>query len=344
VTTIFGADISSFQHGLDLSRLTEASFVIAKTTEGTYYTDADYPGWRLQSAALGKLFVWYHFLSGESAAAQAAHTKASVGNLSLPGMLDFEPAGTFEPTLAQAVAYIKAAQAAGLRLVLVYLPHWYWQQLGSPDLSELSTLGVHLVSSAYPGGTGSPAALYPGDGAAGWGAYGGMAPLLYQFTDKATDGGQPLDYNAYRGTVAQLAATLSPTATHSPAPSPTSSEDDVALVINPIASGLNPNGTGAVTVIPVPPPNAGAAGWGNVWFSVAVDNPGESPDVAHLRVAGYINGKWSQFVADFPVSAAADRLFPLGSPLPNGITKISVQRIKGSEDVPVAYMIEARAK
>ena len=44
--TIFGPDISSYQSGLALSRLADASFVIAKTTEGTYYTDADYQAWR----------------------------------------------------------------------------------------------------------------------------------------------------------------------------------------------------------------------------------------------------------------------------------------------------------
>lgn len=48
--TVFGPDISSYQAGLNLSRLTDASFVIAKATEGTYYTDADYQGWRRQVA------------------------------------------------------------------------------------------------------------------------------------------------------------------------------------------------------------------------------------------------------------------------------------------------------
>lgn len=202
--TIFGPDISSYQAGLDLSRLAAASFVIAKTTEGTYYTDADYQGWRLQAARLGKPFVWYHFLSGESAAGQAAHTAANVGDPGLPGMLDAEPAGSFSPTLAQILAYIDAAHAAGLNLRLVYLPYWYWQQIGSPDLSPIAARGVQLVSSAYPGGPGGPAALYPGDVAAGWQAYGGMTPVLYQFTNQASDGGQPLDYNAFRGSVAGL--------------------------------------------------------------------------------------------------------------------------------------------
>jgi hypothetical protein len=336
--TVFGPDISSYQAGLNLARLTDAAFVIAKTTEGTYYTDSAYPGWRAQAAAIGKPFVWYHFLSGEDATAQAGHTAAKVGDKALPGMLDFEPAGIFSPTLAQAVAYIKAAQAAGLRLVLVYLPRWYWQQLGSPDLSELAALGVQLVSSAYPGGNGSPAQLYPGDKAAGWQPYGGMTPLIYQFTDKATDGGQSLDYNAFRGSIAELVAALDPTAP-APTPTPTSTEDDMSFAIVPIATGLGPDGSGAVTVITPPPANSGAAGWGGVWVSFGSDF-GD----AHLRVAAFRGGVWTDFHPDFVVPAAGPRAMPFSSPLPTDVEKISVKRLKGSENVAVSCLVEAVKK
>jgi lysozyme len=203
--TVFGPDLSSYQHGLDLSRLSDATFVIAKTTEGTYYTDADYQGWRRQAAALGRLFGWYHYLSTEPVAGQVAHTKSNVGDVSLFGMLDVESSSG---NLAQVLAYVDAAHAAGLNLRLVYLPHWYWQQIGSPDLSPLAARGVHLISSSYPGGAGSPTSLYPGDSASGWGSYGGMTPLLYQYTNQASDGGMALDYNAFRGAEADLAAVL----------------------------------------------------------------------------------------------------------------------------------------
>jgi Glycosyl hydrolases family 25 len=209
--TVFGPDLSSYQHGLNLARLSQASFVIAKTTEGTYYTDADYDGWRRQAASLGRLFCWYHFLSGEDAKAQAAHTRQHVGDLSLPGMLDIEPTNSFTPTLRQALDYADAARAAGLNLRLAYLPRWFWEQLGSPDLSALTARGLHLISSSYPGGSGTPNRLYPGDGASGWSSYGGITPLLYQFTNQASDGGMALDYNAFRGTVAQLASALDQT-------------------------------------------------------------------------------------------------------------------------------------
>jgi len=204
MAAMLGPDISSYQNGLDLSRLRYASFVIAKTTEGTYYTDKNYQGWRQQAAALRKQFLWYHFLSGEGSAIQAEHTKANVGDLSLPGMLDAEPAGSYSPTLAQIIGYIDAAHSAGLNLRLCYLPKWYWEQMGSPNLGELLARGVHLVASSYPGGTGDPRTLYPGDSWSGFEAYGGVPVEIAQYTNKASDGGQPLDYNAYLGTPEQF--------------------------------------------------------------------------------------------------------------------------------------------
>lgn len=230
--TLFGPDISSYQHGINVRALID-QFVLAKATEGTYYTDADYQGWRTQAASSRKLFVWYHFLSGEDPHAQVQHTIASIGDATLPGMLDFEPTGSFRPTLAQALAYIDAAHAGGLRLRLLYFPRWYWSQIGSPDLSPLTARGIGLVSSAYPGGSG-----YPGDNAPGWLPYGGVTPLLYQYTDSAIEGGQRVgDMNAYKGTAQQLAAFLG---TATPTPAPTTSGGSPVGTIPPSISAKWP--------------------------------------------------------------------------------------------------------
>jgi hypothetical protein len=332
---IFGPDISSYQSGLDLSRLEDASFVIAKTTEGTYYTDADYQGWRGQAGRLGKPFIWYHFLSGEDAAAQAAHTAANVGDSSLPGMLDAEPAGSFSPSLAQIVDYIDAAHGAGLNLRLVYLPRWYWQQIGSPGLSAVADRGVALVSSAYPGGTGSPTGLYPGDGAAGWQPYGGMTPLIYQFTNQASDGGQPLDYNAFRGSTAQLVAALDGT-TPAPTPVPTPTTDPEDDDMPSFATGEITPGPGAVTIVLPPPANRGSAGWGNVWFSL-----GCTLGDAGVHVVGFVDGEgWSHDYPNVVVPDHGNRFDPFGGPLPAGIQKISITRTS-NPNVPLSYLIEA---
>jgi hypothetical protein len=334
--TIFGPDISSYQAGLYLPRLADASFVIAKTTEGTYYADGDYQAWRQQAAQLAKPFVWYHFLSGEDSHAQATHTEANVGDSSLPGMLDAEPTGSFSPSLDQILAYIDAAHGAGLNLRLLYLPRWYWQQIGSPSLSPVADRKVALVSSAYPGGSGSPAAIYPGDGAAGWQPYGGMTPLIYQFTNQASDGGQSLDYNAFRGTTAQLVSALQPPAassTPTPAAPSTDPEDDDMPAF---ATGEIAPGAGEVTIVLPPPAQRGTAGWGNVWFSL-----GATRGDATVHVVGYVDGEG--YSHDYPNVVVPDhgsRINPFGGPLPAGIQKITIERV-GNPDVPLAFLIEA---
>lgn len=337
MTVIFGTDISSYQEGLDLSRLRYSSFVLAKATEGTYYTDSCYDGWRRQAASLGTLFGWYHFLSGEDVHAQVAHCLAKVGDKSLPGMLDVEETKGYTPTLQQAIAWIDAAHAEGLNLRLGYIPRWLHQQWGSPSLTGLRDRGVALVASSYPGGSGTPADIYPGDEATGWQAYGGMTPLLYQFTNQASDGGQLLDYNAVRGSVDQLAAFLHTTAP-SPAPTPaTPSSDPKDDDMPAFVTGEIKPGAGVTTVVCPPPANLGAAGWGNVWFSLGTDF-GD----AHVRVAIFVHGQgWSHIYEDVLVKATDDRTNPFGGPLPAGVQKISVTRVKGTENVPMGYLIEA---
>lgn len=211
--TIFGPDISSYQHGVNVRAL-EDPFVLLKATEGTYYTDADYENWLGQAKSSGRLVVPYHFISGEDPDAQAAHLLAHIVDRTLPVMLDWEPTATYRPTLAQLLAVADALVRHGLRPKLAYAPRWYCQQIGSPSLAGLSARGMGLVSSEYPGGSG-----YPGDNADGWSAYGGVTPTLYQFTDVAVEGGQTVgDRNAYRGTIDQFAAFLGTAAPSSPTP------------------------------------------------------------------------------------------------------------------------------
>lgn len=198
--TRLGTDISSYQDGLDLADLKFAKFVIAKCSQGTGYTDANYRGWRAQARQLRLPFGWYHFLEKGNTGAQVAHTLACVGgaDAGLPGMLDVEPYNDSRPGVADVLDYALAAEKAGLNLKLVYFPHWYWAELGSPDLSALTKFGLTLVASSYPGGVNDPASLYPGDRFSGWNSYGGAAPGVLQYTSTASDGGYRLDYNAIR--------------------------------------------------------------------------------------------------------------------------------------------------
>lgn len=247
-STLLGPDLSDYQAGLDLSRLSSAPFVFAKATEGVSYVDPSYDGWRRQAAQLGRLFVWYHFLTDDPPAEQASNTLAHVGDVSLPGMVDVEPSDSFAPTAAQALDYIDAAAAVGLRVRLAYLPQWYWLQIGSPDLSGFTQRGVHLVNSDFRGAAGSPAQIYAavgGDGGSGWASYGNVTPLLWQFTDQGNDGGQLLDEDAFRGSIADLAAQLGAGA---PAPTTPPVVGAGSAVVKTLQQELNSYGHYGLTV------------------------------------------------------------------------------------------------
>lgn len=198
--TIFGPDISSYEAGVDVSKLPDP-FILMKVTEGTYYIDSQYAKWLTQAKTSGKLAIAYHFVRADEApASQAAWIAAHILDKNLPLMLDVETEGGSKPSFQQVLNLVSACHQEGLRPKLLYLPRWYWEGIGSPSMTVLAGLGIGLISSAYPGGS-----AYPGDNAAGWAAYGGATPLLYQFTDSETDAGQHVgDYNAFKGTAEQF--------------------------------------------------------------------------------------------------------------------------------------------
>ena len=209
--TVLGPDISSYEHGLNVAALAEP-FVMLKCTEGTYYVDADYPVWLGQAKSSGKLAVAYHFVKTEStAAAQAGWLADHIRDASVPVMLDVETEGSSVPYLPEVLDIIDAMKARHLNVRLVYLPRWFWEQIGSPSLVPLAQRGVGVVASAYPGRRGlNPLQSYEqsgGDTGSGWAPYGGVTPVLWQYTDAGVEQ-QSVDFNAFRGTIDQLAVLL----------------------------------------------------------------------------------------------------------------------------------------
>lgn len=229
--TIKGPDLSNYQGGLKIPSGTP--FVFGKATEGTSLTDASYRDFKSQAAAIGALFAAYHFLHAGNGAAQAQHAFDVIGP-GVPTMIDFEPiknsSGAYvsKPTIADAVAFRDAFRKLGGLVRLNYFPHWYWQELGSPSLSALSDLA--LVNSAYPSSGYS-------DSSTNWNAYGGQSPALWQFTDSQSFGGKLVDFNAFRGSVAQLKSLLSPA---DPTPAASRKDDDMHFQMESLAR--NPEG------------------------------------------------------------------------------------------------------
>ncbi len=228
--TIYYPDISGFQGTISLKG---ALAVAAKVTEGTGFVSPAFGAQKTEAARQGAFLIAYHFLLAGNAAAQAAHAHAHAGTV--PLMVDFQPepgAGSY-PSLSDCTEFTDAYRKLGGVTHLVYLPHWYWSRsagsgqggLGSPLLAPLAQRGMLLVSSAYTPYTDDPSGT-------GWQPYGGMTPAVWQYTNALQFNGQPVDFNAYRGSAyagkqdpASVAATLAEfrslaTTGHLPAPKP----------------------------------------------------------------------------------------------------------------------------
>jgi lysozyme len=218
--TIFGPDIANFQAGLNLAQVKAEGFdfVFCKVSEGNYFQDRTWPGFRDAARANGLLLAGYHYVRGDNTPDSQADTFVQqLGDNSIPAMLDFEANGG---NIDQFWAVLNAIQARGVHVALSYIPRWYWQQIGSPNIAAVPG----LIQSSYVSGSGVASALYPGDQAGNWAGFGGRNVDILQFTDAASIAGKAVDCNAFRGTRDQLAALLG-----GATPAVITQEDDMAV-------------------------------------------------------------------------------------------------------------------
>lgn len=177
------------------------SFVEHKVSEGNYFVDRYWPTVLAWGRSTGNIVVGYHYVTTNDPAQQANTYLSNVGDRSVPCMLDFEYGGG---SIANFFAVWDAFAAAGVNMRLSYIPRWYWQRIGSPDLSRV----VGLVASSYVNGTGYASVLYPGSGWPGWNPYGGATPVILQFTARAQVAGLVCDADAFRGSLPELRTVL----------------------------------------------------------------------------------------------------------------------------------------
>ncbi|AXQ52283.1 lysin A [Mycobacterium phage EricMillard] len=195
----WGIDISNHQGEMDLDRVKAEGFdfIWCKVSEGANYRDPFWPGNRDKARAAGLILAGYHYVRTGDPAAQAKTFVEHLGDRSIPAMLDFEDgSGNIEQFWA-----VKAEiEKLGVQVRLSYIPDWYWERIGKPDLSKVPG----LISSEYVSGTGYASVLYPGNSSNFWKAYGGRTPDVLQFTDRALVAGKSVDANAFRGTPDKL--------------------------------------------------------------------------------------------------------------------------------------------
>lgn len=222
-TTLYGVDVSnnnwgSVQACQDFIASLPAqgySWVEAKVSEGDYYTD---PYWPVTLSACQQAnipVIGYHYANASDD--PAAQVQTFIGNNGgNVVMIDFEASSG---DINDFWNLVNAFNTAGIKVALSYLPQWYWEEIGSPDLTNVPGL---ISSSHFQSGTfGSVEyADAGGDSGPGWNSYGGNAPVIWQFTDGDIVGGFSVDGNAYKGTPEQLSALIGGTVTQPVQPDP----------------------------------------------------------------------------------------------------------------------------
>jgi lysozyme len=217
---IYGVDLSRYQAGISLHGVRSEGFDFAfcKVSQGGDYRSPEWPRMRDEARAAGLILAGYHYIDRSDPARQAANCGGHLGDLSIPVALDLEEGGG---DIAQYRRVLDAFTAAGIRVPLSYIPRWYWQEIGSPDLSDLPP----LWASRYPSSAVDYASsLYQAIEQAGgglstyWEGYGGNRVAVLQYACTAVVQGRQVDADAYLGTRDELAALLGST---TPAPPPT---------------------------------------------------------------------------------------------------------------------------
>lgn len=194
--TIFFGDYYSGDAGISLTGTVAACI---KATQGTDYKNPAYASLRDEANRVGAYVFAYHFLTRGNAKAQAKFYYENHGNRPVMVDAEIDPATGHGPSLADILEFADTINGEpDGSCHLVYLPKSYWEQIGSPDLRVFRDSGpLRLVSSNYT--------TYSDNGV-GWEPYGGMFPQIWQYTDSFNMHGRIVDFNAFKGSVKDLAA------------------------------------------------------------------------------------------------------------------------------------------
>lgn len=199
--TQFGIDVSNHQGNFDFAGAASEGYVFAthKISEGTGYADPYWPRARdLMNQYFPNRWGGYVFVKVDTDPGAEADFALGITGPGVPIQIDYEDSartGSGDDLRRRVQAYVDR----GAHLLPIYLPRWYWQKMGSPDLSDLP---VNWWNSSYVNGSGYGSTLYEnggGDTQAGWNPFGGRNVDILQFTDRAKVAGQLIDANAIRG-------------------------------------------------------------------------------------------------------------------------------------------------
>lgn len=221
--TIFGIDISDHQNGLALARAKAdgMKFVILRLCDGTY-VDKAFKSHLADAERNGLLMSTYWYLrapsEGTSIAQQVDVIDQQLGGRKDLGVwIDVESVGrSGEKLLTKADVWAakRELESRGYHVPGIYSGAWYWERMpgGEPSMDGLGHL---WVSNYGRNRKGAPATTYVadgGDGHRGWSyPLGDRKPDLLQFGSEGTVAGwHPVDVNAFRGSLEELAKIFHP--------------------------------------------------------------------------------------------------------------------------------------
>lgn len=210
--TLYGVDLHpTFQAGISIEQIYVEgfSFLSVKVSEAmSNRWEAGAADWFRRGKTVGLSCLAYHYLRPVDIPGQARLFAASLARCGVPGVIDAEALADDGHTPTLTISMIREFHTTLLRLgapvPFLYLPRWYWERIGSPDLSGLP----NLWASSYVTGAGFASALYELITPRSWTPYGHLPVSVLQFSDTALVAGQHIDVNVYEGTATQFAALL----------------------------------------------------------------------------------------------------------------------------------------
>ena len=207
--TLFGTDISEYQVDthtenplpMHLLKVQDFSFVTARATIGLD-RDPLYVRFNNRCRIHNIPFAAYTYVKASYQPKRQAVMAAQVVGEHIPLMVDIEQ-GSWE----HAQEFISECERIGMNVRSLYLPHWYWEEIGSPKLNVGVTKNLALVQSDYGANrVGYASAVYPGDKSDAWTGFGGKTVEILQFGSRIRVDGYNgfVDGDAYRGSKASL--------------------------------------------------------------------------------------------------------------------------------------------
>lgn len=189
---VFGVDVSNWQASFDF-RGWEFAFI--KATQGNWFKDARFNQHLTNARNAGCLVAAYHYQETSDVESQIANIKSMVPT-DVPVIIDVEN-GSGGVDITRRL--VDRLWQEGYRVPFLYLPRWYWNNIGKPDLTGLP----QLWASWYPDYVARPReqgiAMVP---QSAWSNYGGLSVSIMQFTST------PFDQNYFPGTRDDLARRL----------------------------------------------------------------------------------------------------------------------------------------